>query len=149
MKPNQAELREKLAAIEHERWADWQSWVHNQGHIYEDKLGKSLVLPWEVVERWNRQILTSYASLSDKEKASDMEQVDRYWHLIEAYVTQALATQRKELIGRLPKDYVPKGHDPEACGNHEKYTSACCGCQRQKTRVFTLSEVKSILEGEE
>jgi len=110
----QTELREKLAAIEHERWSDWQAWVHSQGHIYEDKLGKSLVLPWEVVERWNKQILTSYKHLSDKEKASDMEQVDRYWPLIEEYITQLISEAKPEKIkpGELPTtpiDYT-EGH---------------------------------------
>lgn len=72
------ELKEKLAAIEHERWADWQKWCHE---VLYKELGWSDRLE-KVLERWRVQIETPYSELSDREKASDMEQVDRYWPLI-------------------------------------------------------------------
>ena len=73
------ELREKLAAIEHQRWADWQKWVHKvlREANHSPEIG-------DIQERWDRQIETPYEKLSDREKASDMEQVDRYWQLITA-----------------------------------------------------------------
>lgn len=63
------ELKEKLAAIEHDRWSDW--------HIH-------CVENWNPlsIDRWNRQAKTPYAKLSDSEKASDRREVDRYWPLI-------------------------------------------------------------------
>lgn len=79
-------LRVRLAAIEHERWSDWQRYMHGLcqvsvgGGRHEDG---SLTIPADLVARWERQIATPYVQLSDAEKASDMEQVDRYWHLIE------------------------------------------------------------------
>lgn len=81
------ELREKLAAIEHERWADWQRYVHSV--CYENKgIGGEptgeLTIPIEFARRWERQIETPYHELSEKEKDSDREQVDRYWQLITA-----------------------------------------------------------------
>lgn len=81
------ELREKLAAIEHERWADWQRYVHSL--CYENKgIGGEptgeLTIPSELAGRWERQIETPYNELSEKEKDSDREQVDRYWQLITA-----------------------------------------------------------------
>lgn len=75
------ELREKLAAIEHERWADWQRWMHKKARMTDQG---HLIIDREDVERWERQIATPYSDLSEKEKASDMEQVDRYWQLITA-----------------------------------------------------------------
>ena len=76
---NDADLVEALAAIEHERWADWQRWMHEQCHRTS---GGELVIPAALVERWERQIATPYADLSEREKESDREQVRRYWHLI-------------------------------------------------------------------
>lgn len=67
------QLREKLATIEHERWSDWQNYTHK---VYLEGNFQEFML------RWQRQINTPYAELSEAEKASDMEQVDRYWQLI-------------------------------------------------------------------
>lgn len=69
------ELVEELAAIEHERWAHWQRFMHDQGQRNADG---SLTLPAELVSRWERQIATSYAELTEKERESDREQVRRY-----------------------------------------------------------------------
>ena len=43
-----------------------------------------LTIPSELARRWERQIETPYHELSEKEKNSDREQVDRYWKLITA-----------------------------------------------------------------
>ncbi|WP_344653520.1 hypothetical protein [Cryptosporangium japonicum] len=74
-------LIETLAAVEHERWAHWQRYLHSRGERAADG---SLVLPAELVERWERQIATPFAELSDEEKESDREQVFRYLPIIEA-----------------------------------------------------------------
>jgi hypothetical protein len=72
------ELREQLAAIEHERWADWQAWCHKilRENCPSPELEK-------VLKRWDLQIETTYDNLTSMEKDSDREQVDRYWPLIE------------------------------------------------------------------
>lgn len=74
-------LIEDLSAIEHERWARWQRYMHDKGDRLPDG---SLVLPAELVRRWEIQIATSYAQLSESEKTSDREQVRRYLPLIAA-----------------------------------------------------------------
>jgi hypothetical protein len=74
------ELMEKLAAIEHERWSAWQSYVHSLGAITED--GCFLAIPLARIKHWERQINTPYSELSEKEKEKDREQVRRYWDLI-------------------------------------------------------------------
>ena len=66
---------ELLASIEHQRWADWQQYVHDHCERREDG---SLVLPAELVSRWDSQIHTPYSDLTDDEKKSDREQVLRY-----------------------------------------------------------------------
>lgn len=76
------DLKEKLASIEHERWSDWQKWCH-------EVLRESMPDHWtelnNVLERWDKQIATSYKDLSEREKQSDRDQVDRYWSLILAW----------------------------------------------------------------
>lgn len=76
---NLLELLEPLAAIEHERWAHWQKYLHSQCSKNNDG---SLTIPSELVDRWERQLNTPYHDLSQKEKESDREQVSRYLNLI-------------------------------------------------------------------
>jgi hypothetical protein len=89
------ELREKLAAIEHERWSDWQTWCHKVIRSTQLKGGATLE---EVLARWDKQIITPYSALSDTEKASDMKQVDRYWGLIQSYIDTKIIEARKTEI---------------------------------------------------
>lgn len=74
-----AVLVETLAAIEHERWAHWQSYLHRQGDAKPDG---SIMLRSDQVREWNRQISTPYSDLSDHEKDSDREQVWRYLRVL-------------------------------------------------------------------
>lgn len=69
------DLIERLAAVEHERWASWQRYVHDHCERQPDG---SLVIPAELASRWEMQIETMYAELSELEKDSDREQVHRY-----------------------------------------------------------------------
>jgi len=73
------ELVQRLATAEHERWAHWQRYVHDQCEPREDG---ALVIPAELVARWNTQIATSYADLSEEEQRTDQEQVRRYLPII-------------------------------------------------------------------
>ncbi len=72
-------LIERLAAIEHERWSHWQRYLHEKGQRRPDG---SLLLPGELVSRWERQMSMPYSELSTDEKSSDREQVQRYLPLI-------------------------------------------------------------------
>lgn len=74
-----ASLLETLASVEHERWAHWQEYLHAQCHRAEDG---SLIIPAELAERWTNQIATAYEDLSESEKDSDREQVQRYLGII-------------------------------------------------------------------
>jgi hypothetical protein len=107
------DLREQLAAIEHQRWADWQQYLHSVC-IRPEHLAPGigpldqgcLVIPTALVERWERQIATKYEDLTEGERASDLEQVNRYWPLIadaielaEYLLTQG--TSAKEVLDQL------------------------------------------------
>jgi hypothetical protein len=86
-KSGRRELVEKLAAIEHERWAHWQKYLHGKGQSQADG---SLLIPADLVQRWRRQYETPFCKLSDSEKESDREQVERYLHLIIEHVEKSL-----------------------------------------------------------
>jgi hypothetical protein len=79
-----AELLDKLAEIEHERWSHWQRYLHSQCEHAPDG---SLVLPSTLVDRWTRQMDAPFADLTDAEKNSDREQVLRYLPVIEDALT--------------------------------------------------------------
>jgi hypothetical protein len=72
-------LLEQLAAVEHERWSHWQRYLHSKGIRQPDG---SLLLPANLVARWEKQIDTKYTALTDKERESDREQVRKYLPLI-------------------------------------------------------------------
>jgi len=74
------ELMEKLADIEHQRWADWQKYFHSKCVRLSNF--SSMIIPEEVWNRAERQINTDYKDLSEEEKDSDRHQVMRYWNLI-------------------------------------------------------------------
>ncbi|WP_298037282.1 hypothetical protein [uncultured Microbacterium sp.] len=77
---------EILASVEHTRWAHWQKYVHDQGQRQRDG---SLLLPAELVARWDKQIATSYPDLSDEEQQSDQDQVRRYLPAVIEALTKA------------------------------------------------------------
>lgn len=72
-------LYEQLAAIEHERWAEWQRYLHSKCVDHSDGKGEWVCFPMELYRHWERQITTPYAELTEAEKDSDREQVARYW----------------------------------------------------------------------
>lgn len=72
-------LVDRLAAIEHERWAHWQRYMHGKAHRASDG---SITIPADLVQRWERQIELPYDQLSDVERESDREQVRRYLPII-------------------------------------------------------------------
>lgn len=89
------ELIEKLAAIEHERWADWQKWMIGSAGTdttprYKFNEDGSITIPAVLIKAWRRQINTSYKDLTDNEKQSDRDQVMRYWPLIQEHTAQAV-----------------------------------------------------------
>ena len=98
-KQQEKELRETLANIEHQRWADWQKYMH--GLCVKTKTAR-IIIPAKLVSRWERQIKTPYKDLSEKEKDSDREQVDRYFPLIKDILAQEIKqlTERYERLGK-------------------------------------------------
>ena len=89
-------LRERLASIEHDRWAGWQKYLHSKCIKNEDG---SLTIPADSVQHWERQIATPYADLSEREKHSDRVEVDKYLPLVKQ--EYALPPQLFDLLALL------------------------------------------------
>jgi hypothetical protein len=67
-------VRERMAGAIHTIWAHWMGYLFTQGEFNDDG---SWTMPKEKVERWQRQVATSFADLSEEEKESDRRQVDK------------------------------------------------------------------------
>jgi hypothetical protein len=87
------EFVEKGAALEHDRWAKWQNYLHSKLDFSTGKY----VLSESDFEHWNRQIHTPYAELSEKEKESDRIEVRKYLPLIQEILTQKDQEHKAEL----------------------------------------------------
>ena len=74
------ELLETLASVEHERWSHWQRYMHSKCVPQGDD--GALLIPADLVKRWEKQIASRYSELTDDEKESDREQVRKYLPLI-------------------------------------------------------------------
>ena len=73
-------LLETLASIEHERWSHWQRYIH--GKCVPQGNDGYLLIPSDLVKRWEAQIATPYSKLTEDAKESDREQVRKYLPLI-------------------------------------------------------------------
>lgn len=73
------ETREALAALAHEQWCGWMSYLFKQGTTNDD--GSFTIAPW-AVERWLRQMGTTYKELPEEEKQSDRAEADRVLHVL-------------------------------------------------------------------
>lgn len=76
---------ERLADAEHASWARWMVHLFSRCERCEDD---ALVIPPELAERWQRQIDTTYADLSEQEKQSDRNEVAHILPIIDEYVEQ-------------------------------------------------------------
>jgi hypothetical protein len=76
------ELREDLAALSHQVWAHWMTYLFS---VCEDDGNGRLVIPTEKHKRWRRQMATTYKDLPESEKESDREQADKYIDMIERW----------------------------------------------------------------
>jgi hypothetical protein len=91
---NPGDLREALAALQHEIWAHWTLYqfscctdisdtsvcAEQSAHIATPS---TLEIPGEKVTRWKRQANQHYDHLSEKERNSDREQADKILALFE------------------------------------------------------------------
>lgn len=69
-----ANLRERLAELAHDQWSGWMVYQFGKGRFNGDG---TWTMPAWAVERWQRQMTTPYALLSEQEKESDRIEADK------------------------------------------------------------------------
>ena len=67
--------REILAELAHAQWSGWMEYLFSKGVVNEDG---TWTMPLWAVERWQRQMKTSYNELSFDEKESDRKEADKF-----------------------------------------------------------------------
>src|SRR5713101_678307 len=80
-------LIEKLADKEHASWTRWMEYLFSRCLRQYDG---SLVMGRTLVERWQRQVDTPYAQLTEQEKQSDRDEVAHILPIIDEYMKQAI-----------------------------------------------------------
>ena len=72
--------REALAEYAHDAWSGWMKYMLDQGIFNADG---TWTMPKESVDRWQRQMITSYSNLPEREKESDREEADKILAIME------------------------------------------------------------------
>lgn len=72
--------REELASLCHTQWAEWMKYLFSKGSFQADG---TWVMPKWAVERWQRQMNTSYLDLSESEKNSDRNEADKFLSVLQ------------------------------------------------------------------
>ena len=72
-------MKERLAELCHSQWSGWVRYMFSKGVFNENG---SWTMPVEFVQRWQRQMNTPYAELSDSEQNSDRTEADKFIKLV-------------------------------------------------------------------
>lgn len=78
---NKDEMRERLAEYAHAAWSNWMAYLFSKGETRQISIDGGIqtywLMPSWAVERWQRQMNTSYADLPEAEKDSDRKEADQ------------------------------------------------------------------------
>lgn len=66
-------MREKIAAIQHEIWVHWMTYMFSVCYKVSDG---SVLIPADKVQLWKRKFC-SYSRLTEKERESDRDQANK------------------------------------------------------------------------
>lgn len=93
---NTSELIEKLWDKEHAGWAHWMAYLFS---ICKKEPDGSVIIPSHLVERWQRQVVTPYTQLTEREKQSDRDQAAHILPIINEYVLVDMKLQSPSTNG--------------------------------------------------
>lgn len=83
-------LTELIAQKQHDIWAHWMNYLFEVSDILPDG---SCHIPSVYVQRWLRQIETSYSDLSEQEKNSDREQAQKITTCLEPFLSKNMRSE--------------------------------------------------------
>ena len=89
---NREDMIEKLSDIEHDRWCNWQKYLHSCCIKNQDG---SLTIPKKYVEHWKYEINTKYKDLPENIKESDRKEVYKIIPIIDEYLRYQLEEKEK------------------------------------------------------
>lgn len=112
------EDRDRLAALCHSQWAGWMGYLFGKSKKQPDG---SVIIPADLVERWERQVGAPFADLSEKEKDSDRKEADKFIGLLE---------KRIEEVYRVTVD--GKSHDFKNQSDAERFRKSKPGATMRK-----------------
>lgn len=77
--------RDRLARYAHNTWSGWMKYMFSRSTIQKDG---SLLIPPDLVRRWQRQMHTSYRDLPPEEQKSDLDEANRILEIMENHQEQ-------------------------------------------------------------
>ena len=101
--PTPQGLREALAALAHQQWSDWMTYLFSKCEEYQES-GMGVHIPPLSANRWMRQMNTAYADLSEEEKESDRSEADR----MIATFNESIRKEAAFILRRNPDETAPE-----------------------------------------
>jgi len=80
-------LEEKFAILAHSQWAGWMKYLFGKSKKNSDG---SVTIPKELVDRWERQMESSYENLSEPEKDSDRTEAKKFIDVIKTHMKKKM-----------------------------------------------------------
>lgn len=111
-------LREELADVQHAIWAHWMQYMFSCGTF--DEQG-NWIMPWDKARRWQRQMDTPYAELTDKERESDRDQADKVLAVLPAVSDIPALLAEIAQLRFIVTEYREGMHEAKGALNAEKH----------------------------
>lgn len=136
-----ADVREALAEYAHEAWSGWMKYLFGKGErrgqfsadpTKYSEIEVVWIMPAWAVERWTRQMNTSYADLPESEKESDRQEADRMLAIVQPAPDAWKVAEQMRAI---------RGLEPET--RHEKGDELMCNLLKQLGYGEAINEFES------
>lgn len=72
-------IKKQIADLCHEQWAGWMRYLFTKGKI---NTNGTFIIQAKSVQRWHRQMRTSYGELSESEQLSDQKEAQKFIDLL-------------------------------------------------------------------